>query len=74
MNMNQKVQLKTKIQYNIQCDYIIEARRTDIVVVDKVKKETIIIDVAIPGDTRARDKKREKIKKYSLFKDEIVIL
>ena len=29
---------------------MIEARRPDIVVVDKVKKETILIDVAIPGD------------------------
>ena len=53
---------------------MIGARIPDIVVVDKVKKETIIIDVAIPGDTRARDKKREKIKKYSLFKGEIAIL
>ena len=66
--------MKTKIQYNIQCDYIIEARRTDIVVVDKVKKETIIIDVAIPGDTKVCDKEREKIRKYSLLEDEIVRL
>ena len=47
---------------------MIEARRPDIVVADKVKKETMIIDVAIPGDTRVCDKEREKIKKYSLFK------
>ena len=43
-------------------------------VVDKVKKETMIIDVAIPGDTRICDKEREKIKKYSLLKDKIVRL
>ena len=30
---------------------MIEARRPDIVVVDKVKKEIMVIDVAIPGDT-----------------------
>ena len=53
---------------------MIEARRPDIVVVDKVKKETMIIDMAIPGDTRVCDKEREKIEKYSLLKDEIARL
>ena len=53
---------------------MIEARRPDIVVVDKVKKETVIIDVAIPGDTRVCDKEREKIEKYSLLKDKIARL
>ena len=43
-------------------------------VVDKVKKETMIMDVAIPGDTRVCDKEQEKIKKYSLLKNEIAIL
>ena len=45
----------------IQCDHVIEARRPDIVVVDKVKKEAMIIDVAILGYTRVCDKEREKI-------------
>ena len=31
---------------------MIEARRPDIVVVDRVNKDTMIIDIAIPGDTR----------------------
>ena len=53
---------------------MIEARRPDIVVVDKVKKETMIIDVAIPEDTRVCDKEREKIEEYSLLKDEIARL
>ena len=60
--------------FTIQCDHMIEARRPDIVVVDKVKKETMIIDVAIPGDTIVFDKEREKIEKYSLLKDEIARL
>ena len=47
--------------FTIQCDHIIQARRPDIVIVDKVKKETIIIDVAIPADKRACDKEEEKI-------------
>ena len=58
----------------MQCDHIIEVRRSDIVVVHKVKKETMIIDVAIPGDTRLCDKEREKIEKYSLLKDKIARL
>ena len=37
---------------------MIEARRPDIVVVDKVKKEIMIIDVAIPKDTRVCDKEQ----------------
>ena len=50
---------------------MIEARRPDTVVVDKVKKETMIIDVAIPGDTRICDKERQNIEKYSLLKNKI---
>ena len=53
---------------------MIEVRRLDTVVVDKVKKETMIMDVAIPGDTRVCDKEQEKIEKYSLLKNEIAIL
>ena len=47
----------------IQCEHMIEARRPDIVVVNEVKKEAMIIDMAIPGDTRLCDKEREKIEK-----------
>ena len=43
-------------------------------VVDKVKKEAMIIEVAIPGYTRVCDKERENIQKYSLLKDEIARL
>ena len=39
---------------------MIEARRPDnIVVVDKVKKETMIIDVSILGGARVCDKERK---------------
>ena len=43
-------------------------------VVDTIKKETMILDVARRGDTRVCDKEREKIEKYSLLKDEIARL
>ena len=60
--------------FTIQCDHMIEVGRPDIVVVDKVKKETMVIDVAIPGDTRVFDKEQEKIVKYSWLKYEIASL
>jgi len=44
---------------NIQCDNVIETRRLDIVVVDKVEKSAII-DVAIPGDKRVSDNRTGK--------------
>ena len=34
----------------------------------------MIVDMAIPGDTRVCDKEWEKIEKYSLLKDEIARL
>ena len=53
----------------IQCGRMIEARRQDIMVVDKVRKETIIIHLAMPGDTRVCKKQREKIEKCISLKD-----
>ena len=49
---------------NIQCDNIIEERRSDIVIVNKMEKAAIIIDVTIPGDKRIIDKEKQKIEKY----------
>ena len=60
--------------FTIQYDDMIEARNPDIVEVDKVKQETMIIDVAIPGDTRVCDNEWEKITKYSFLKDKIARL
>ena len=57
--------------FTIQCDNLIETRGADCAVVDKVRKETSIIDMTIPGDARVRNKEQEKIKKYSLLKDKI---
>ena len=53
---------------------MIEVKRLDIVEVDKVNKETMIKNVAIPADTRVCHKEREKIEKYSLLKVEIATL
>ena len=56
----------------VQCDWEIEARRPDIVFIDKKEREVVIIDVAIPGDDRVKDKELEKVEKYRLLEDEIV--
>ena len=56
---------------NIQSDNIIVVRRPDIAIVNKMEEAPIIIDVAIPGDKRIIDKKKEKIEKYQNLKREI---
>ena len=35
------------------------------------EREAVIIDVAIPGDDRVKDKELEKLEKYLLLKDDI---
>ena len=62
---------KTLRHFTIQCDRKIEARRLDLVFTDKKKREVVIIDVAIPGDDRVKDKELEKLEKYQQLKDEI---
>ena len=56
--------------FTVQCDRKIEARRPDIVFIDKNESEVVVIDVAISGDDRVKDKEREKLEKYQLLKDE----
>ena len=48
----------------IQTDHVITARRPDIVVKDKLLDHTWLIDVAVPGDGRVKEKEREKVEKY----------
>ena len=38
---------------------------------DKKKREIKILDVAVPGDGRVKDKEIEKIEKYQLLKEEV---
>ena len=51
---------KVRWDFNIQCDRMVEARRPDIVFVDKQAKEAKIIDITILGDARVKDKELEK--------------
>ena len=56
---------------NIQCDNVIEARRPDLILVDKKTKSCVIIDATIPDDFRIREKEIEKIEKYQNLKREL---
>ena len=62
MRENDKVRILWN--FNIHTDRVTEARRPDIVVVDKLNSETTIVDIAVPGDFRVKEKESEKIKKY----------
>ena len=48
-----------------------EARRSDLILVDKKAKSCVIIDVAIPGDCRICEKEVEKIEIYQNLKREL---
>ena len=56
---------------NIQCDNIIEARRPNIVLVDKNDRICTIIDIAVPADVRVAEKEREKMGKYQDLKGKL---
>ena len=50
--------------FSIQTDHVIEARRPDLVVVDKKERSCKIIDFAVPGDRRIEEKEKDKVEKY----------
>ena len=49
---------------------MIEARRTDIILIDKKDRKGIIIDIAVPTDVRVGEKETEKVEKYHDLKRE----
>ena len=50
--------------FGIQTDHVIEARRQDLVVVDKKERSCQIINIAVPGDSKIEEKEKDKIEKY----------
>ena len=50
--------------FSIQTDHVIEARRPDMIIVEKKNNKCQIIDFAVPFDTRVDEKEKEKIFKY----------
>ena len=55
----------------IQCDHVIEARRSDIVAVEKENNKAVIMDIASPWDHSVYEKEGEKIEKYEDLKRKI---
>ena len=63
-----------KLMWNIntQCHNVIEARRLELILVDKKANSCVIINVAIPDDCRIREKEIKKIKKYQNLKRALI--
>ena len=53
--------------FDIQKDHLISARRPDLVIVNKKKRNCQIVDYAVPADHRVRLKESEKKDKYQDF-------
>ena len=67
-------EVKVLWDINVQFDNVIEARRPDIILIDKKERKGIIIDIAVPVDVRVGEKEREKVEKFQDLKREIGIL
>ena len=55
----------------IQTDHVIEARRPDLVAVDKKRRTCKIINFAVSGDSRIKEKDKQKIEKYQDLRREL---
>ena len=64
-------QVKILWDMEIRTDHHIQCRRPDIVITDKIKKKTMIIDIAIPDDRNIQMKEQEKISKYQDLRLEV---
>ena len=50
--------------FNIFTDYMIQAKRPDLVYVNKLQRKTYLIDIACAMDTNVLTKEKEKVDKY----------
>ena len=57
--------------FSIQTDHVIEARRPDLVVVDKKERSCKIINFSVPGDSRIEETEKDKIEKYQYLGREL---
>ena len=60
--------------FNIQTDKEIQARRPDLVVVNRKDNQCFIIDIAVPNDSGIFEKEKEKIEKYQDLRRQIAKL
>ena len=61
--------VKLHWDFNIQTSTYIQARRPEVVVVDRDKKTCNIIDIAVPGDVGMSRKKRRKLKSTNTLEE-----
>ena len=52
------------LDFSIQTDHVIEARRPDFVVVDKKERSCKVIDSVVPGHSKIEEREKDKIEKY----------
>ena len=57
--------------FTIQTDHAIEARRPDMVIIDKTKNECKIIDFAYLFDSKIEEREKDKMKGYNDLKREL---
>ena len=57
--------------FTIQTDITIQARKPDLIILNKIEKTCHIIDVAIPGDEGVSAKETEKVEKYDELRREL---
>ena len=50
--------------FNIQTDHLIPARRPDLIIINKIKRISKVVDFAVPADHRIKLKECEKRDKY----------
>ena len=55
---------KILIDFEIQTDHLIPARRQDLVLINIKKRNCCLVDFAVPADHRLKLKEREKRDKY----------
>ena len=60
--------IKALWDINTQCDNLIEARRSELIVTEKKEQKWIIIDIAVPADVRKRKAKKKKEEKPKVEK------
>ena len=57
--------------FTIKTDYVIEARRSDMVIINKTKNEYKISDFACPFDSRIEEREKDKMTDYNNLKREL---
>ena len=72
--VNENDHVKLLWDFNIQTSTYIQARRPDVVVVDREKNTCNIIDIAVPADAGIVEKEKEKVEKYQDLRREVARL